>query len=342
MIDRTARDDRGLLDTLVGDGRPPLLFAGLGLVLSGAFALFLAAGGHFLPHDIGFLGMTAHELCALNDCRVVRFMVHDRVAFGGAVIAIGVLYLWLVEFPLRRGEAWAWWALAISGLWGFGSFLAYLGYGYLDTWHGAATLVLLPAFAVGLARSAALRRPPTGLRAALRPAVAVPWTSPYGAARGLLTFVGLGMIAAGLTITVVGMTRVFVPTDLGFIGLRAADLDAINPRLLPLIAHDRAGYGGAISTSGILVLCCAWCAAPSRSFWQALALSGGVGFATAIGVHPLVGYDNVAHVGPAVAGALVFAAALALAHRPMHAPSRVSQIAGPDREGRGGLRSIVR
>jgi hypothetical protein len=36
-------------------------------------------------------------------------MVHDRATFGGVLIAIGALYLWLVEFPLRRGAAWAWW-----------------------------------------------------------------------------------------------------------------------------------------------------------------------------------------------------------------------------------------
>jgi hypothetical protein len=36
---------------------------------------------------------------------------------------------------------------------GFLTFLAYLGYGYLDTWHGVATLFLLPVFGVGLLRS---------------------------------------------------------------------------------------------------------------------------------------------------------------------------------------------
>ena len=84
---------------------------------------------------------------------IVHFMFHDRVSFGGSLIAIAVLYLWLAEFPLKAGEAWAWWTLLLSGVVGFGSFLTYLGYGYLDTWHGAATLVLLPCFVVGLSRS---------------------------------------------------------------------------------------------------------------------------------------------------------------------------------------------
>ena len=43
--------------------------------------------------------------------------------------------------------------LLISGSVGFASFLAYLGYGYLDSWHGAATLVLLPTFGLGMYRA---------------------------------------------------------------------------------------------------------------------------------------------------------------------------------------------
>src|SRR6185295_122540 len=125
--------NRGLLDALIGDGRPFLIFLGLSLVLSGAFAIFLAATHRFLPHDVQFLGMTAEQLCAIDNCRVVYFMFHDRVAFGGALIAIGALYMWLAEFPLRNHEAWAWWVFVVSGLSGFGSFLAYLGYGYFDT-----------------------------------------------------------------------------------------------------------------------------------------------------------------------------------------------------------------
>jgi hypothetical protein len=36
-----------------------------------------------------------------------------------------------------------------------------------------------------------------------------------------------------LTITTVGMSVVFVPTDLTFMGLSAPELHAINPRLIP-------------------------------------------------------------------------------------------------------------
>src|SRR5262249_17249671 len=144
-------DDRdGFIQTLVGDGRSLFKLTALILIGSGIFAIFQAATGHFLPHDTAYLGLTAQELCSFHGCRVVHCMIHARVSFGGVLIAIGVMYLWLAEFPLRRGEAWAWWTFAASGGAGFLSFLAYLGYGYLDTWHGAATLTLLPMFFGGL------------------------------------------------------------------------------------------------------------------------------------------------------------------------------------------------
>src|SRR5664279_5655729 len=158
-------DDRGFFETFIGDGRSLIKLTALLMMGSGAFALFQAGTGHFLPQDTEYLGMTAAQLCTLHGCRIVHFMVHDRVSFGGVLLAIGVMYLWLAEFPLRKGESWAWWALAISGGAGFLSFLAYLGYGYLDSWHGAATLGLLPLFIAGLVLTRSLRvdrqpRPP--------------------------------------------------------------------------------------------------------------------------------------------------------------------------------------
>src|SRR5580704_5642056 len=98
---------RGLFEGLVGDGRPLIAFAGICLALSGAFALFQSVSGHFLPHDVEFLDMTASELCGIDECRIVHFMFHDRVSFGGALIAIGIIYLWLAEFPLKNAEPWA-------------------------------------------------------------------------------------------------------------------------------------------------------------------------------------------------------------------------------------------
>jgi hypothetical protein len=215
------------------------------------------------------------------------------------------MYLWLAAVPLRKAEAWAWWTLAASGLAGFLSFLAYLGYGYLDTWHGAATLVLLPIFVLGLVRTRGLRRE----RA--RPAP-VGGRSRAQVGRLLLLLSTFGITAGGLTIRAVGMTRVFVPQDLEFMGITAAELHAINARLVPLIAHDRAGFGGALVSCGIAMFLSVLYGAPSLSLWQALAVAGVAGFGTAVGVHPAIGYTTLSHLGPAVFGSAVFALGLAL------------------------------
>jgi hypothetical protein len=316
-------DDRGLISALVADGRPLLLFTGLSLLLSGAFALFLAATGHFLPHDIEFLGMLPEQLCAINECRIVHFMIHDRASFGGSLIAIGSLYMWMAEFPLRARQAWAWWLFLLSGLLGFGSFLAYLGYGYLDTWHGVATLTLLPCFIVGLVQTYRTLLANASPRSLLQPGVQVPWLSRYGVGRLLLLTASVGLIGAGLTIMTVGMTTVFVPQDLDYMGLSFEQVQAVNPRLVPLIAHDRAGFGGGVACGGVILLFCVWCATPSRSLWQVLCLAGVAGFATAIGVHPWIGYTDALHLAPAVLGACLFAGGLALTFKP-HSESLVA------------------
>jgi hypothetical protein len=304
--------DEGLFTGLAGDGRPLLSFVGIALIMSGGFALFQSATGHFLPHDVDFLGMTAKELCALHQCRIVHFMFHDRVSFGGVLLAVGLLYLWLAAFPLRAGEAWAWWLFLASGVVGFCSFLAYLGYGYLDTWHGLATLALLPFYVFGLILSRGLLRGTTAPGSLFRPSVPLRLGTAAGFGRFLVCAMAIGLLGAGLVIMTVGMTVVFVPQDLVFMGLKVDDLTAISPRLVPLIAHDRAGFGGGVACAAVLMFFCAWCGVPSRSLWQALAVSGAIGFACAVGIHPLIGYTDLVHLGPAVLGALTYALGIAL------------------------------
>ena len=329
----TSQDNRGLFEALIGDGRPALSLTGLILILCGAFALFQSATRHFLPHDVAFLGMTPEELCTINECRIVHFMIHDRVAFAGSLIAIGTLYLWLAQFPLRQGEAWAWWLFALSGLLGFGSFLLYLGYGYLDTWHGMATLALLPCFGLGLAKTRSLVEQRHSIRCLLRPAEPVSWTAPYGIGRLCLLATAIGLSAGGLVITFVGITTVFVPEDLKFMGMAVEQLQAINPRLVPLIAHDRAGFGGGVCCCGVTMFFCVWCGRSSRSLWQALLLTGTAGFGTAIGVHPVVGYNDFVHLAPACLGALLFAMGIGLTFRQMYWPAPNQQVARlPERE----------
>lgn len=307
-------DDRGFFEMFLGDGRSLIKLTALLMMGAGAFALFQAGSGHFLPHDTEYLGMTAQQLCTLHGCRIVHFMMHDRVSFGGVLLAIGVMYLWLAEFPLRRRESWSWWALTISGGAGFLSFLAYLGYGYLDSWHGAATLGLLPLFAAGLVltRSVSVEhvtRPPLDFR------------SRKGIGRLLLLASTFGIVAAGCTIMTVGMTTVFVPQDIEFMGITPAELHAVNGHLVPLIAHDRAGFGGALISCGLAMFLSVLYSRPSRNLWQALATAGLAGFCTAIAIHPVIGYMSLSHLGPAIAGACVFTLGMVMTIRPSPAPA---------------------
>jgi len=264
-------DRRSLFEAILGDGRPLLALTGLALFASGGFAILQSLTGHLLPHDSHALGMDAEGLTRVANAQLARFMFHDRVAFGGTLLAIGTAYWWLSEFPLRARQAWAWWAFALSGFAGFASFLAYLGYGYLDTWHGVATVILLPIFLAGLWRS---RRCIAG-----RLRVDQLWRTELpveaGAARHgrhVLQACGLGLVLAGATIVVVGMTTVFVPQDLAFIAMTRAQIGAISPMLIPVIAHDRAGFGGGLLSCGLLILIVTRHARLTRSFLEVMAL----------------------------------------------------------------------
>jgi hypothetical protein len=311
----TDREGRSVVRDWLSDGTGLLSVAALGLLAAGLFAWFLAVTDQLLPHDLAWLSITEDELRRVADGRLVHFMAHDRAAFGGTLISIAVLDLWLIRVPLAAGRAWAWWTLALAGAVGFLSFLTYLGTGYLDTWHGLATLVLLPLYALGLAATRGTLEAPLGLRA-----LAVSGTSPRRWSRDwigrvLLLLAAFGVTVAGLTIATIGSFVVFVPQDIDFIGLTRGQLSAIDPRLVPLIAHDRAGFGGGLATTGLTALACVWCGRPSRSLWETLALSGTAGFGAAIAVHGLVGYLDLSHLGPAILGAAAFAAGLVLTPR---------------------------
>lgn len=314
----TRDPDTHLLAPLLADGRPLLTLGTLGLLFAGGFAVFLGLAGQFLPHDVQYLGMTAESLCHRNGCSIVHFMIHDRIAFGGVLISLSVMYLWLIHFPLAAREPWAWWTLFVSVAGGFCSFLTYLASGYLDTWHGTATLFLLPCFAIGLWRSyrtlpgrtvpwAALCRRGWATSISMLRAT---FSSRFTFGRTLMLGTSLALLVAGVTITCVGMTVVFVPEDLKYMETTAARLNELNPRLIPLIAHDRAGFGAGVLNLGLVLFLANFHASPSRHLRQALTLAGVIGFTAAIGVHPFVGYNNPVHLAPAVLAAVMYLAAL--------------------------------
>lgn len=279
-----------------------IALTGVSLVLSGGFAVLQSVSGQLLPHDSNAIGMDAVALTRAGNRELLGFMFHDRVAYGGSLLAIGFGYLWLAEFPMSRRASWAWWALLFSGGIGFLAFLTYLGQGCLDTWNGVATLFLMPVFAAGLWGS---RPEPLRVRSVCAAShkgedVFAKW------GRILLAACAVGLMLAGATIAIFGMTRVFVPSDLRFIGLPTGALRRISPMLIPVISHDRAGFGGGLCSMGIFLLFVARCAELNRSLVEIVAVTGSAGFGCAIGVHFAVGYLDFVHLLPAFAGFIIF------------------------------------
>jgi dihydroorotate dehydrogenase len=132
---------------------------------------------------------------------------------------------------------------------------------------------------------------------------------------------GFSLALGGLVISAIGMTTVFVPQDLGFLRATAEELKRAGDGLIPLIAHDRAGFGGTLLADGITLL---WIALSGfkegeRWVWWMLFLSGLPAFVAAIGIHYAVGYTDQLHLLPAYFAALLYLAGLAASFSYFHA-----------------------
>lgn len=307
-------ENQSIWKTYFSDGPIFLSLTGLALMGSGAFALFLTFTNHFLPHDSIHLGYTANELALLAP-NLVKFMFHDRAAFGGALLSMGIIYLWLAVYPLRGNQPWAWCTFLISGIFGFGSFLSYIGYGYLDTWHGLATLVLAPLFILGLVKSKPRSVREAFVSFSVCPFKALSLIRERGLAYAFLFLYTGGLVLGGVSILAIGMTSVFVPQDIEFIQLCGSEISDLSPHLIPVIAHDRAGFGGGLLTTGITLYLVLLNANFSRSLRQTIMLSGATGFTSAIGIHFYVGYTDLFHLSPALVGAFIFCMGISLSRK---------------------------
>ncbi len=308
-------ENQSIWKALSRDGIFLLGLTGLALLFSGAFAIFLSFSGDFLPHDAKNIGLTSDELYLISP-NLVKFMLHDRAAFGGVLLSLGTWYLWLAYFPLANGQRWAWKTFCISGTLGFGSFLLYIGYGYLDLWHGIATLCLLPIFLIGLKQSHHLIKNQQPLK--VFPNRKTLSTRNLHLLSLILFYLyAFGLLSAGVVISIVGITTIFVPSDIEFIQLCSNEIEAISGNLLGVIAHDRAGFGGALVSTGSIVWLVISNANFSKSLWQTLLLSGSFGFTSAIGIHFYVGYTDTLHILPAFLGAGIFFTAIILSSQRM-------------------------
>ena len=280
---------------------------GLAMFGGGLLALVIASTRVVLPYDESLCGMTREQLATLNP-RLLPFMAHDRVSLAGTMLSIGIFYAALAWFGIRRGAHWAQVTLIVSATVGFFSFFFFLGFGYFDPFHAFVTAILTQF---------------TLLCLVMQPSPAMPvvpeWRETAGWRRGMwgqLLFIAIGVVltGAGCVISLIGMTSVFVATDLEFMRTTAAQLALSYDRLVPLVAHDRASLGGMLIANGVTVwLTAQWgFRAGQRWLWNALAWGGNLAFASATIVHVVVGYDHLLHLAPALVGWVAWLAALAL------------------------------
>ncbi|MEO0795405.1 MAG: hypothetical protein AAFX93_09595 [Verrucomicrobiota bacterium] len=281
---------------------------GIAMLLGSVIALWLAATSVVLPYDLEFCGWNPSDFNAFNP-QLLPFMSHDRVTLAGVMISIGVLFCGLSWFGSRRGTCWARTAILTAAGVGFLSFFLFLGFGYFDPFHGFVTAILFQLFALGLyAQMPASSYPQhTDWRESR------PWR--LGQWGQLLQVVhSVGLLLAGIIISIVGIGDVFVSTDLEFLGQTRDEIQAANKNLIPLVAHDRATLGGMLISAGLAYLLTSlWgINRGQRWLWWTLLLSGLPAYIGALAIHYIVGYNALFHLLPAYLGLILFVVSLAL------------------------------
>ncbi|MET7293099.1 hypothetical protein ABZS79_13325 [Streptomyces griseoloalbus] len=284
------------------------LLVGLGMTGAGLGAAAITLGPVLLWYDRDYLGLTLDELHAANH-HLVHFLQHDRITMAGTMVAIGALYTGLAVGGIRRGRPWAREAYLLSGAIGFPTLFYFLATGFVEPLHTATAVVLFPMFV------AAVRRTPHTPRWRVTPEGPERERRRALVGQLLLIVTGAGLFVGGAAISVVGLTGVFVPTDLAFLGTGTRTLDAVSPRLVPFIAHDRAGFGGALMSAAVaiaLLSAWGWRRGESWVFWT-LAAAAAAGFLPAVAVHGAIHYTDFVHLAPVHLGIVTTTTGLLLA-----------------------------
>lgn len=282
-------------DTQNTNGWLSFFLMGFGVFLAGIIALFIGLTQVLLPYDEAFLGMKSGEIIAYNH-HLFHFMSHDRICLAGVMISAGFMFMQLTYHGIRKGEHWARKTFVIAAAVGFLNLFYFFGFGYFDKLHFIYYMIIFPFFIFGLYRSRNLKIGSSGTN--LHNSTS--WKkSQLG--QSMFVISGMCLLSAGIVISIIGMNGVFVPEDLMFFSLTPEQISAFNEKLIPLIAHDRAGFGGALISEGFLLLLIAlWgYREGAKWIWWTLAIGGLPGFLTGIGTHFMIGYDNHFHLSPA-------------------------------------------
>ncbi|MCM3662824.1 dihydroorotate dehydrogenase [Mesobacillus subterraneus] len=268
---------------------------GLLILLGGAIILFFSFTKVILFYDEAFMQMTRLELIASSPS-LYKFMSHDRMTLAGTMISGGFIYMQLARHGIRYGIHWTRKAFNIAAIAGFLGILLFLGFGYFDWLHGLFWLILLPFYILGYRKTRTANQSPASKNrtnhAAWKKAV-------YG--QLLFVILGFSFVLGGVVISTIGATQVFVETDLQYICMTPDQMYELNEKLIPVIAHDRAGFGSALFSVGLLVLMLAlWGFQEGAAWiWRTFLFGGIPAFSTGIFTHLYIGYTDFIHLLPA-------------------------------------------
>ncbi|WP_456273172.1 dihydroorotate dehydrogenase [Bacillus sp. AK031] len=290
---------------------------GLFIFLGGLLALLFSITSIILPYDEMFLGMKREAIWSYNK-RIMLFMAHDRMTLAGTMVSGGIVYMKLAKYGVRKQLRWAKQAIDAAGITGFLGIFAFIGFGYFDWLHLIFWLVLLPFFVYGFVKTKEIAGTPAS--ANLRNHRS--WKkSLYG--QFLFVLLGFSFVLGGVVISLYGVTSVFVPTDLLYLCMSPEQLQSFNEKLIPVIAHDRAGFGSALLSVGLLVLMLALWGfhQGSRWVWWTFLLGGLPAFIAGIYIHIAIGYTSFVHLSPAYFAILLYIGGLLMTYSFFHKES---------------------
>ncbi|MFD2213633.1 dihydroorotate dehydrogenase [Metabacillus endolithicus] len=268
---------------------------GLAVFIGGLLALLFSMTRIVLPYDEHFLGISRNDILNFNK-NLLYFMAHDRMTLAGTMISGGILYMSLARYGIKYGIHWCRKAVNIGAITGFLGILLFIGFGYFDWLHGLFWLILLPFFLKGYFSTKTINATPVSVNKRNHQA----WKlSLYGQLAFII--LGFAFIIGGLVISYIGATFVFVQTDIGYLCMPPEMIKKYNEALIPVIAHDRAGFGSALFSVGLLVLMISlWGFREGDKWvWWSMLIGGFPAFLAGITIHFVIGYTTFAHLLPA-------------------------------------------
>ncbi|PKR85655.1 dihydroorotate dehydrogenase [Heyndrickxia camelliae] len=267
---------------------------GLSILFGGLIALYFAFTSIILSYDESFIGLTKAKLVQINPL-ILSFMSHDRMALAGTMISAGILYIQLARHGIKDGMKWAKITFHSAAIIGFLGIFLFIGFGYFDWLHGLFWLVLLPIYYFSFKEGTKV----TGTPSSSHEKNDRTWMlGLYG--QLMFIILGFSIIIGGIVISTIGISNVFVSTDLRFLCMSPQMLDRVSDHLIPVIAHDRAGFGSSLISVGSLVLMLSlWgFRKGERWIWNTLTLGALPAFIAGIGTHFYIGYTTPIHLFP--------------------------------------------